>query len=101
MFFRDEIHRHSLFTRVKSKVKNKCYNHLDNVSGLAEHAVNLVGCHVIPAKRFTTQSIDKICWHRFCVRGHLLPNGFCTLLCLTTISSGCVNTIKILSLTCN
>ena len=26
--------------------KNKCSNHLDNVSGLTEHAVNLVGYHV-------------------------------------------------------
>ena len=26
--------------------KNKCYNHLDDVSKLAGHAINLVGCYV-------------------------------------------------------
>ena len=26
--------------------KDKCYNHLDDVSWLAKHSINLVGCYV-------------------------------------------------------
>ena len=49
MFFGDEIHRQLLVFVVYHRYlqyKDKRYNHLDNVSRLAEHAINLVGCYV-------------------------------------------------------
>ena len=44
--------------------KNKPYYHLDDVSGLPEHAVSLLALMPIqrfPAKRFATKTIVKTC----------------------------------------
>ena len=45
MFSGDETHKQLLFTRHTVQYKSKPYYHLDDVSGLPEHVVNLVGCH--------------------------------------------------------